>query len=849
MATYTLKGTRYIRRYDAPVRTPVYSAASDAAQIAADICNCPWVEIGTAASVFPSHNDKALDANLETRDLFDAANFCTDHQNGMHLAHANVACYKFALPPDAVGLSLTSLTARISCDPYCRDGARVAINTNGIGVIPTACEDCRVGRAHAERVAPRTVSADGSTWYGSTADAVITPSSPIQLGSYLYVFITLETPSYSRDAWLEGAAKAINSFEVALSAAIDGIDDGSTVDCSRESREYNVCRGVVPMLPPTASTVRAVTLQASGDDIPKEDVFGRDESGLKIFGSGGFLEFVAGLPPGSVKNVCIGPLVTKLDTASDPEYGSWQYACVCGDFGGGSVPGVPGLFVYDMVHDGLVDFADEFRNLPPCLTLARLSLEHGGISYASFSLSEHKDGPDGGHFHTYALRAVAGDGSYITRTAAGAQAGVDYLAAIFRDNDEAFGGRMSGYDVVVGGARSTHALNVGHSRPMGPALLAGESGSVIVGVTGDGRLLYHGTQVQCDGDVYGIFKWVSGFVAYGRFTEFYNVECPYGIASVTFSGGAPVVSAPDWGEMFDVADMSTRRLVPVGSSTGIAAVGTFSSIGGEPFAGAAMAYCDASVSERGLFAPAWLRAAREACGPWGIAAIFPDGRAVCNPSARAPSALPPASLVVDSVTEQESCVGLRRAFADFQSGSAVGYGVGTRDQPGVAFVVRRGSAAVPTTDGDVSCPTWQIASSSIVLPIACPTDYLANRIRLDWTGSPTAGSAVSVWLLRGQALTDIPQLSELERTDADVVGDWRRVGVVDVSGDDQTATITVDPLDCRVATIVLTARVSMDAVNPDDDTDATFGVGTLAVNPITGAITGSGFIPDITLIG
>lgn len=64
-----------------------------------------------------------------------------------------------------------------------------------------------------------------------------------------------------------------------------------------------------------------------------------------------------------------------------------------------------------------------------------------------------------------------------------------------------------------------------------------------------------------------------------------------------------------------------------------------------------------------------------------------------------------------------------------------------------------------------------------------------------------------------------------------------------------SATFDLSPLRCRVATLLITAYVSMDDVNPDDDTDSPQGVGTLAVNPITGAITGSGFIPDITLIG
>ena len=42
MATYKIIGKRFLRKYTADVRTPVYAAATDAARIVAELCKVPW---------------------------------------------------------------------------------------------------------------------------------------------------------------------------------------------------------------------------------------------------------------------------------------------------------------------------------------------------------------------------------------------------------------------------------------------------------------------------------------------------------------------------------------------------------------------------------------------------------------------------------------------------------------------------------------------------------------------------------------------------------------------------------------------------------------------------------------
>lgn len=212
--------------------------------------------------------------------------------------------------------------------------------------------------------------------------------------------------------------------------------------------------------------------------------------------------------------------------------------------------------------------------------------------------------------------------------------------------------------------------------------------------------------------------------------------------------------------------------------------------------------------------------------------------------------LPSADRVHTSVTAEQSCIGLRTLYARHYLGQMTRLPSGGVARLGASFVVRRGSVTVETSDGDITCPAWMADMSALVVPFACPTGYAASRIRIDWSAiDATSGSTIRVWLKRGEYMDNYPDLSSPDLWQSDAADGWEHVGTIDATTVDTSATFDVDPLRCRVATLLITAYVSMDDVNPDDDTDSPQGVGTLAVNPITGAITGGGFIPDITLIG
>ena len=245
--TYTGKGRRYLRKYTAASRSPVYAAAIDAQNIADTLCMVPWESVYQSSANFTCHNNEGLDGNVDNRDSFDAALFCADHSDGEHRAFANAACYRMTLPDDAVGVPLESVTVRAASDPYNAAGLRLAFLVSSTGEVPMDCATCRNGNAHVEGAVPRTseIGEDGRTyWYAASGDVTITPSSPVALDKYLLVFVLLENYAASRDNWLEGSGYILNSIKITTSAEIPDWDDqgGET-----GANAYDVVRdGVLP---------------------------------------------------------------------------------------------------------------------------------------------------------------------------------------------------------------------------------------------------------------------------------------------------------------------------------------------------------------------------------------------------------------------------------------------------------------------------------------------------------------------------------------------------------------------------------------------------------------------------
>lgn len=246
MASYKLIGQRFVRKYTEPKSSPTYNAALQAQAIVDSLCEVPWEKVRASNASMAYHTDEdvgigdekisGFDMNVRIRDEFDAALFCAGHSGGQHRAYANAAVYHYVLP-DGTLPKLTKLTAKVTSDPYNSAGARIAILTNATGEIPTNCNVCRTGDAHAEGVAPRTVASNGN-WFPTMADCVFSasaaenevalPTGGLQLEKHLFLFVLMESYSTVRGNWLEGCSYIKNLVEIETNASVTGWTDGET---------------------------------------------------------------------------------------------------------------------------------------------------------------------------------------------------------------------------------------------------------------------------------------------------------------------------------------------------------------------------------------------------------------------------------------------------------------------------------------------------------------------------------------------------------------------------------------------------------------------------------------------
>lgn len=296
MSTYKLIGQRNLRKYTAPRDNPVYSAAADAQAVVRALCDVPWQSVSARDAAMTYHTEetvytdadgtavKGLDMNVRIRDEFDAALFCAGHSGGMHRAYANAAVYRYAVPSAAQGVSLVSLSANVTSDPYNSKGCRLHVWTADSATIPTSCSDVRgddssgaaladgtVASAVAKRT-EKTVTSGKTTetyWYPTDETVTLSPTGGLVLKKYLFLAVVLESYSTVRGNWLEGCSFIENAVSVTTAADVSGWTDGATYDLSEkaDAQSLPVVRGgIVPSTPTGSCTgVRAVSLRADAN--------------------------------------------------------------------------------------------------------------------------------------------------------------------------------------------------------------------------------------------------------------------------------------------------------------------------------------------------------------------------------------------------------------------------------------------------------------------------------------------------------------------------------------------------------------------------------------------------------
>jgi len=211
----------------------------------------------------------------------------------------------------------------------------------------------------------------------------------------------------------------------------------------------------------------------------------------------------------------------------------------------------------------------------------------------------------------------------------------------------------------------------------------------------------------------------------------------------------------------------------------------------------------------------------------------------------------PATIATESISIPitDAAAGLRALYGRFRA-----YGLtavpNVTQQIGAAFSVSWKECQLKSSG--VKIGSWQIAAAALVVPFGCP-EFDASEIEFDWTGwtgARTAGTKFHVWLARRRFTAAPAEIIHAEVWGNGSASGLEYVGEIDPTGAATSATLTLArPLAGGVATLIVTASVSMDAANPSSSPTLPMGASTLAVNMADGTVEngGTAFMPNITL--
>ena len=109
-----------------------------------------------------------------------------------------------------------------------------------------------------------------------------------------------------------------------------------------------------------------------------------------------------------------------------------------------------------------------------------------------------------------------------------------------------------------------------------------------------------------------------------------------------------------------------------------------------------------------------------------------------------------------------------------------------------------------------------------------------------------------MWLARDQFITNHPDfLGKKEISTGGTVRGCELVGQIDLSRSSKNQLFNIHDLESNVATIIISAFVDMDEINPSSGVTLPQGVGSISLNMQTQELGGTStcFLPDIYLLG
>ena len=204
---------------------------------------------------------------------------------------------------------------------------------------------------------------------------------------------------------------------------------------------------------------------------------------------------------------------------------------------------------------------------------------------------------------------------------------------------------------------------------------------------------------------------------------------------------------------------------------------------------------------------------------------------------------------------QSSAEGLRICYGRFYNGEARPVQGLTNRVGAACTLVGSTTVCIQESQSSQSLDCWQLVQTSLVVPFGCPRTWKAKQVKIDWnrwTGTATGSSKIFVWIARDQFLTQHPDyLGRKEISTGGTVRGCELVGQIDLSIGSKYQLFNIHDLESNVATLIITAFIDMDDINPSSGVTLPRGVGQIALNMQTLELTGTNtcFLPDIYLLG
>lgn len=879
---YRIHGARFLRKYTAAEKSSNYAYMADVRKIANTLCKVPWERVsGDVAATTTIHTEEGLDWNEPERERFDAAEWCGEHADGYHRAFAQSACYVFKLPPAAIGKTLEKIRVNVTSDPYNPYGARIAAMTSATLNIPMDCETVRTGEMHrapdddglgaAPRLYVRDAKTGKETWYSNNEIVEMTPDSAVTTKQFLFVFVCLENYNRGRDGWIEGSSYIDNDVEITLSAAASDLVEDEINDCSAvvDPVYFNVTKGgVMQSLKSASAGMFGITLMKNGDELNADKIARRMSLYNGMISNGGFSSSGStsaeiGFMTASTTNNYWIPRSATYGNADDVRKWTTRRIVWSNNKNAFSpTSSLPGIWVFDgktasgsRIGLRYVDGCDALISDINGYGIRKCWLANGNRKFGNLSSQDDSE---------FRIFVYTGRGTV-------------YEVTVYK----------SGYQVQGCGVVSVPEYPIGVT-PFGDCVYVSNGYIKFHGMV---DMLSNPTPLPVNGIVNAVnfiysplntyFNQTHGLespqyervrmniplkmVISGQLNSVGSTQCQ-NCAIAEWNGTAWVVTKPSFDNSiypntYEDFEVAPRYAVWNGDTLsdekGYIVFGRFSELNHVKCNGYASINSSGDLERYELEVDGddvgFVRAgAASGVGVFLSAGVVSSSIAV------------DASEIVTGVTAAESCIGLRELYARFYSGGLTEFVSADKYRKGVGFVV----ASEPKTlaviqDGgsvvDTQIPTWKMSLSSLIVPFSVPVDFKARRINLDWSawdGSHTTGAKVNVWIKRGAVVSEYPtetlRKHEVYDATSKEVDGWELVGTIDVGSETSASFDLASPLDGFHASILLTAFVSMDRLNPSATQVMPQGVSTeFDTDAITHEYDNDDMllVPEITLVG